>query len=112
MVKNKPVSNPEFVIVESMPEFRGGMQAFSNYIAAQINYPSKAKKNNVSGRVWVNFTIDKVGNVRNVYLDRGIDPDLDNEAIRIISGMPKWKPARQRGEAVPVELNINVDFVL
>jgi len=109
---SKSVSNPEFVIVESMPEFRGGMQAFSNYIASQINYPSKAKKSNVSGRVWVNFTIDKAGNVRNVYLDRGIDPDLDKEAIRIISGMPKWEPGRQRGKAVPVELNINVDFVL
>lgn len=111
-MKSKPASNPEFVIVELMPEFRGGRQAFSNYISSEINYPRKAKKNNVSGRVWVNFTIDKGGNVRNVYLDRGIDPDLDKEAIRIISGMPKWKPGRQRGKAVPVELNINVDFVL
>lgn len=111
-VKGKPISNPEFVIVESMPGFPGGQQALSNYIASQIRYPENAKKEKISGRVWVNLTIDEEGNVRNVYLDRGIDQDLDKEAIRIISRMPKWKPGRQRGKAVPVELNINVDFVL
>ncbi len=110
--KSKTAGNPEFVVVEDMAYFPGSQQALSNYIASAMKYPAGAKKKGISGRVWVNFTIDENGNVRNVYIDRGIDPDLDKEAVRIISEMPKWEPGRQRGKAVPVELNVNVDFIL
>ncbi len=102
-----------FYIVEDMPHFPGGKQALSEYISSHIKYPKKARKNNISGEVFVNFTVDETGNVKNVFVDKNnkVDPDLDKEAIRIISGMPKWKPGMQRGKAVSVELSVPVEFM-
>lgn len=108
----KNTTDEIFYIVEDMPHFPGGKQALSEYISSQIKYPKKAKKNNISGEVFVNFTVDETGNVKNVFVDKNnkVDPDLDKEALRIISGMPKWKPGMQRGKAVPVELSVPVEF--
>ncbi len=108
----KNTSGEIFFIVEDMPHFPGGKQALSEYISSHIKYPRKARKNNISGEVFVNFTVDEEGNVENIYVDKSksVDPDLDKEAIRIISGMPKWKPGMQRGKAVPVELSVPVEF--
>ena len=103
-----------FFVVEDMPQFPGGMEALNKYFSSHINYPRRAVKNNEEGKVFVNFTIDETGNVKNVYVDetKSINPDLDKEAIRIISEMPKWKPAVQRGKAVSVDLSVPVEFRL
>jgi TonB family protein len=103
-----------FFVVEDMPHFPGGMEALNKYVSSHIKYPGKAVKNKKEGKVYVNFTIDKAGNVQNVYVGKGksIDPDLDKEAIRVISGMPNWKPGVQRGKAVTVDLSIPVEFRL
>ncbi|NOY38389.1 MAG: TonB family protein [Chlorobi bacterium] len=101
-----------FFVVEDMPRYPGGKQALSKYISSHINYPPKARNENRSGTVMVTFTIDEEGNVKNVHVDKnkGKYPDLDQEAVRVISGMPKWEPAVQRGKAVPVELSLPVKF--
>ncbi len=103
-----------FFVVEDMPYFPGGKGALSEFISSHTKYPKKAKKNSISGTVYVNFTVDEEGSVKDIYIDKSksIDPDLDKEAIRVISGMPKWKPAVQRGKAVPVELSVPVEFTL
>ena len=106
-----PAKAQEYMIVESMPEFPGGMQGLSNYIASKVSHPAHpdGKENS---RVWVNFTVSETGKVMNVHVDKSIEPGLDNEAVRVIANMPPWEPATQRGRPVPVELSVNVDFGL
>ena len=107
---NKPV----FFVVESMPEYTGGLSALHDYITSNTNYPQKAKKQNVTGTVYVNFTIDKEGSVSDVYIDKNktVNPLLDKEAVRVVTEMPKWKPAEQRGMRVPVQMSVPVTFEL
>ncbi|GAG75074.1 unnamed protein product [marine sediment metagenome] len=112
---DKPVEkNPDevFVIVEDVPHFPGGNQALQEYLASNIHYPEKAKEEGISGTVLVRFTVDESGIVKNVILDKKLHPQLDKEALRVISSMPEWQPGFQRGKAVPVELLIPVEFKL
>lgn len=100
-----------FFIVEHMPEFPGGDLELRKYIAANIKYPEEAKAKGLSGKVFVQFIIDKNGDVVNPKIARGIDPILDNEAIRVIQSLPKWKPGEQSkridGEKVWVPKNVS-----
>ncbi len=107
-------SKPVFFVVEDMPEYPGGVDALKDYITTNINYPRKAKEQNITGTVYVSFTINKDGDVTDVYIDkdRTIYPLLDKEAVRVVSEMPKWKPAEQRGKKVPVEFSVPVAFKL
>lgn len=117
--KEEPVADEKsstevFYIVEEMPHFPGGKAMLSEYISSNIKYPKKARKNKIAGTVPVNFTVDAKGYIKNVYVakGKGIDPDLDKEAIRVISEMPKWDPGSQRGKKVPVDLSVPVKFSL
>ncbi|MBE9511854.1 MAG: TonB family protein [Bacteroidetes bacterium] len=101
-----------FFIVEDMPHFPGGKQALSEYISSNIQYPKKALKKNISGKVMVRFLVDKQGNVKDVAIEKGVDPLLDQEALRVVSNMPKWKPGEQRGKPVGVTLSVPVEFKL
>ncbi len=110
VTKNKPV----FFVVESMPEYSGGLRALNDYITSNTNYPKKAKKQKITGTVYVNFTIDKEGSVTDVYIDKNktVNPLLDKEAVRVVTEMPKWKPAEQRGKRMPVQMSVPVTFEL
>ena len=100
-----------FFIVEHMPEFPGGDLELRKFIAANIKYPEEAKAKKIQGKVFVQFIIDKNGDVVNPKIARGIDPILDNEAIRVIQSLPKWKPGEQSkridGEKVWVPKNVS-----
>lgn len=112
---DKPVEKDQdevFVIVEDVPHFPGGNQALQEYLASNIHYPKKAKEEGISGTVWVRFTVDENGTIKNVVLDKELYAPLDREALRVISSMPDWEPGTQRGKAVPVELLIPVEFKL
>ena len=102
---------PVFFIVEHMPEFPGGDIALRKFIADNIKYPEEAKAKGLSGKVFVQFVINKEGDVVNIKIARGVDPILDNEAIRVIQNMPKWKPGEQSkridGEKVWVPKNVS-----
>lgn len=100
------------VIVEDVPHFPGGNQALQEYLISNTHYPKKAKEEGISGTVWVRFTVDESGKVKNVMLDKKLYPLLDKEALRVISSMPDWKPGVQHGKAVPVELTLPVTFIL
>ena len=105
--------NPIFEVVEHMPEFTGGgMPALMEYLSKNIKYPEAAMKKGTQGRATVQFVVEKDGSITNVKILRGIDPELDKEAIRVISAMPKWKPGTQRGEAVRVRFTVPVMFRL
>jgi len=100
------------VIVEDVPHFPGGKQALHEYLKTNMRYPEKAKEEGISGTVWVRFTVDESGKVKNIMLDKKLYPPLDKEALRLISSMPDWKPGVQHGKAVPVELTLPVEFKL
>ena len=101
-----------FQIVEQMPEFPGGEEAIREFVAKNIQYPQKAKDAGAYGRVFVGFVIEPDGSVSNVTLLRGIGFDCDEEAMRVVKTMPKWKPGMQRGKAVRVSYLLPIDFKL
>lgn len=103
---------PIFFIVEEMPEFPGGELALRKYIAESIKYPVIAQENGVQGKVYVNFVVGKDGRVSDAKVIRSIDPSLDQEALRVINSLPRWKPGKQRGEPVRVSFSVPISFVL
>jgi len=101
-----------FTIVEEMPAYPGGDQKLYEYLGKNIKYPQIARETGVQGRVFVNFVVEPDGSVSNVKVMRGIGGGCDEEAMRVIKTMPKWKPGKQRGKAVRVTYTIPVVFKL
>ena len=99
-----------FDVVEQMPEFPGGMEALVKYMAENMKYPEDAKKQQVEGRVLVQFIVETDGSVSNTEVLMRVFPSLDAEAVRVISGMPKWIPGKQNGKVVRVKYTIPVSF--
>lgn len=111
IIKSNVTDADVYEVVENMPEFpNGGMAALMKYLTDNIRYPEAAKKAGVQGRVIVQFVVDKDGSIKNVRTLRGVNSDLDAEAIRVIQSMPKWKPGTQKGEPVKVKYTIPVMF--
>lgn len=103
-----------FYIVEDMPTFNGGEPAteFRKYIFANLQYPEIAAENGVSGRVIIQFAVNKVGKVVDAKIVRSVDSALDKEAVRVVMASPKWTPGKQRGKAVKVLFTFPINFVL
>jgi len=102
-----------FALVEEKPKFQGGdANTFSKWVNSKLVYPEIAKENGVQGRVTLQFTVGKDGQVSNVQVLRGVDPSLDKEAVRIVSSSPKWEPGKQRDRSVPVTYTFPVIFQL
>ena len=89
--------------VDQQPSFPGGTNALNTFIASNLKYPAVAQENGIQGRVIVKFIVEKDGSISNVEVDRSVDPDLDNEAMRVVKAMPKWIPGQINGKAVKVE---------
>ncbi|MBR4468667.1 MAG: TonB family protein [Bacteroidales bacterium] len=101
-----------YQIVEQMPQYSGGEEAMMKYVAENIKYPQAAKDKDISGRVFVSFVVEKDGSVSNVKVVRGIGGGCDEEAARVIKGMPKWKPGMQKGKPVRVNYMMPINFKL
>jgi TonB family protein len=101
-----------FFKVEEMPEFPGGEQALRDYIAGNIRYPEQAKKDSITGKVFISFVIDTTGLVEGAKVVRGVHPLLDNESLRVVQSMPVWKPGKEKGRPVKVAYTIPVAFLL
>lgn len=102
-----------FVVVEDMPTFRGGdVNKFRNWVQQRVKYPQIAAENGIQGKVFLMFVVEPDGSVSNVTIMRGVDPALDNEAIRVVESSPKWAPGKQRGAPVRVRFSITVNFQL
>lgn len=101
-----------FYIAEEMPVFPGGDRALLKFIAKNITYPEDAKETGTTGRVFLSFVINKKGFVEDVKIARGVDPTLDNEALRVIKLLPRWKPGKQGGKNVKVGFNVPINFQL
>jgi TonB family protein len=105
-------SNDVFTVVEEKPTFPGGFDAMRDYIYSNMKYPADALKNGIQGKVIVGFRVNKVGEIKDVYVKTGVDPSLDREAIRIIKSMPNWTPGKQNGQGVDVYFLFPVNFNL
>jgi protein TonB len=126
--KNKPVdaiivpegdpdpiifTEPEpVIIVTEPPEFPGGEAGLLRFINENIKYPEEAAINNIEGRVTLRFVVSTDGSVRRVEIMKGVDPLLNQEAMRVISLLPKWKPGKNNGNPAAVWFSVPVNFTL
>jgi len=101
-----------FTVVEKMPVYPGGDDARIKFMVENIKYPAKARENGIQGTVYISFVVETDGKITNVKTIRGIGSGCDEEAERVISMMPSWKPGIQRGQPVRVQFNMPVKFSL
>lgn len=110
----KPVVKEEpqkvFRAVEQMPQFPGGQAALMSWLSKNIRYPQMALQNDISGKVVVEFVVEKDGSVGSTKIIRGVDKDLDREALRVVKAMPKWQPGKNNGQAVRCYYTLPVTF--
>ncbi|WP_198174818.1 TonB family protein [Spirosoma arboris] len=105
-------NNEVFTVVEKQPEFPGGMRALGQYLNQNLRYPSEALQNKISGRVFVQFVVSTTGSIRDLRILKGIGSGCDEEAVRVVSQMPKWVPGKQNGKTVAVQYNLPIQFSL
>jgi len=98
--------------VEQMPEFPGGQDALFKYLNSNIKYPSIAQEMGISGKVVLQFVVDKQGKIGNIKVVRTLGAGCDEEAVRVVKAMPSWKAGRQNGKSVPVYFTLPVFFQL
>jgi len=109
----KPKSDKPYMIVGQMPRFPGGKAAMQRYISDHMNYPFDALKHNIQGKVNVEFVVDKDGTLTEIKtMGKKLGYGLEEQAIKIFQGMPKWVPGRQDGIAVPVYMMIPILFTI
>ena len=101
-----------FDVVEQMPEYPGGIQALLDYLMESVKYPEDAEKQKIEGRVIAIFVVETDGSISNVEVVKPVFPSLDAEAVRVLSGMPKWTPGKQSGKAVRVKYTVPINFQL
>lgn len=99
-----------FTVVENDPEFPGGMDSLLAFVQRNIRYPEVALKNKIEGKVYVTFTVETDGSITNIKVLRDIGGGCGQEAVRVVSMMPKWKPGTQRGKPVRVQFNLPIVF--
>ena len=101
-----------FVAVEQQAEFPGGQAALMKWLSNNIRYPEAAQQNDIQGRVIVKFVVEKDGSIGAASIVKGVDKDLDREALRVVKKMPKWQPGKNNGVAVRSYFNLPVTFKL
>ena len=100
-----------FVKVEEMPSFQGGdLQTFRNWVQSKVRYPQIAQENNISGRVFLMFVVERDGTLTNIQVLQSPDSSLSDEAVRVLKTSPKWKPGKQRNQTVRGKNTLPIDF--
>lgn len=107
-----PVEWNPFIPVEQMPEFPGGEIELLKFLKKNLNYPKRPKELGITGTVYVEFIINTDGTMTDLKIAKGVYPDIDKEAIRVVSLMPKWIPGSQRNQPVPVGMRLPIRFTL
>lgn len=112
-IDNEPLSQPDvFDKVDEMPHFPDGMAGLMQYLSTNVRYPKDAKESGTQGSVIVSFIVEKDGSISNAKVAKPTYSSLDEEALRVVSAMPKWVPGKQNGEAVRVKYAVPVSFRL
>lgn len=99
-------------VVEENPEYQGGNAEFFKFIMHNLRYPQECIENNILGKVYVSFVVEKDGSITNVGVERGIHPLLDKEARRLVSQMPNWSPGKIKDQVVRTRMIVPVSFKL
>jgi len=110
-INNEKITEKD-TVVEVIPEFPGGEDSLWKFISKNVVYPEEARKKNLEGKVVIKFIIETDGSISNVEVVQSVAPILDEEAVRVIKLMPKWKPGKQRGKFVRVYFQIPIRFSL
>jgi TonB family protein len=97
---------------ETLPEYPGGMEKLFQYLSKNVRYPENCRKKMISGVVLSEFIVEKDGSISNIKVIVSADPDLDAEAIRVISSFPKWIPGTQQGKPVRVFFQLPIRFTV
>lgn len=111
-VEVAPKTDEVFVVVEQQPDYPGGLDALRTFLNKNLTYPRSATQAGVSGRVFVSFVVNTDGSLTEVQVLKGIGFGCDEEAIRVIRQMPRWRPGKQSGRAVRVKFNLPIAFTL
>lgn len=109
---NEPKQPDVFDVVEGMPQFPGGAAALMQYLSQNIRYPKEAMEAKTQGRVIVQFVVEKDGSISGAHVVKSVNPQLDAEALRVISAMPNWTPGTQNGQTVRVKYAVPISFRL
>ncbi|MBQ8308131.1 MAG: energy transducer TonB [Alistipes sp.] len=111
-VEEEEIKDDEpFLSAETMPSFQGGsLNDFRNWVQGKVRYPQIAQENGISGRVVLQFVIERDGRLTNIVVLQTPDRSLSEEAIRVLNMSPKWSPGKQRNQAVRVKYTLPVDF--
>ena len=110
--EEEEVADEIFTIVEKQPGYPGGTGAFYKFVQKKMRYPPQARRMGIEGKVFVQFVVDKAGNITEVKVIRGVGAGCDEEAARVIKSSPKWSPGKQRGKAVKVRMVLPITFKL
>lgn len=102
-----PINHYDF---EIMPEFPGGMRKFYEYLNANLGYPIKSYEARVEGKVLVKFVVERNGSITNAEVLKGINQELDWEALRVVKFMPHWTPGQIDGETARVQFRVSISF--
>ena len=105
-------SDEVFMVVEQMPVFPGGDLGLMKFIQKTVKYPPIAKENDITGKVYVTYVVNKKGKVTSVKVVRGVDKYLDAEAVRVVKLLPYTTAGKQRGKPVNVQYTIPINFTL
>ncbi len=100
------------IFAETQPSFPGGIEAFYSYLSETVTYPKQAIRRGVSGKVFVEFVVDKDGSLSQLRVAKGIGADCDEEALRVVKNSPCWNPGKQRGRSVRVRMVVPITFKL
>jgi len=101
-----------FLVVESEAEFKGGRTALVKFVSENLKYPNQARRMGIEGKVFLSAVIEKDGSVTNVQVLKGIGAGCDEEAVRVVSKLPNWIPAKQRGRPVRSRITVPITFVM
>jgi periplasmic protein TonB len=104
------VEQTPYVAVEEMPQFPGGDAALFKYLAKNIHYPQAAKEKNIQGKVVIKFCVTSIGGISQISVLQGLNPDVDEEAIRVVKTLPVFTPGKKGGVAVPVWYLVPITF--
>ena len=110
--KDSSSADIQITWADCLPTFPGGQEKLQKFIYFNMEYPETAKKDKISGTVYISFTLDISGNLTNVKVLGGVRQDIDKEALRIVSLMPKWEPCNKNEKIKAMEMHLPIRFIL
>jgi protein TonB len=112
LLPDEKLDEGDFIRVEEMPSPKGGYEAFYKFVQKNLNYPSQARRRDISGKVFVDFVVNERGDLVDIRILKGIGSGCDEEVLRIMNKAPKWNPGKQRGKPVRVKQVLPIEFRL